>query len=129
MPSKFVRGDAIAGIMIVAVNIVGGIIIGMFAKGMDIGPSAAGLHPADHRGRTGLARSRRLIISTAAGIIVTRTATGTNFSGVSKQFLQKPKAIAAAGACWSFMALVPGLAARPIPGHRGGCCGVAARLA
>jgi flagellar biosynthesis protein FlhA len=51
-----------------------------------------------------------LIISTAAGIIVTRTATSTNYSQeFSKQLLMKPKALMAAGGVMGFMAIIPGL--------------------
>jgi flagellar biosynthesis protein FlhA len=111
--SKFVRGDAIAGIMIVAVNMVGGIIIGTLQRGMDIG-QAAQVFTLLTIGDGLVSQIPALIISTAAGIIVTRTATSTHFSSeVSKQLLQKPKAIAAAAGVLGFMALVPGLPHMP----------------
>ena len=107
--SKFVRGDAIAGIMIVFVNCVGGIIIGCLQKGMDIS-KAAEVFTLLTIGDGLVSQIPALIISTAAGIIVTRTATSTNFSEeVSKQLLMKPKAIGAAGGIMGFMALIPGL--------------------
>jgi flagellar biosynthesis protein FlhA len=107
--SKFVRGDAIAGIMIVVVNLIGGIIIGTLQRGMDIG-QAAEVFTLLTVGDGLVSQIPALIISTAAGIIVTRTATSSNFSAeVSKQLLQKPKAIAAAAGVLGFMALIPGL--------------------
>jgi len=107
--SKFVRGDAIAGIMIVVVNIVGGIIIGVLQKGMDIG-QAAQTFTLLTVGDGLVTQIPALIISTAAGIIVTRTATSTNLSSeISKQLLMKPKALGASAGVMGFMALIPGL--------------------
>ena len=56
--SKFVRGDAIAAILITLINIVGGFAIGIAAKGHDDGRIAATLHDPVHRRRSGLADSR-----------------------------------------------------------------------
>jgi flagellar biosynthesis protein FlhA len=107
--SKFVRGDATAGIMIVFVNIIGGIVIGTLQKGMDIG-TAAQTFTLLTIGDGLVSQIPALIISTAAGIIVTRTATSTNYSQeFSKQLLMKPKALMAAGGVMMFMAIVPGL--------------------
>ncbi len=107
--SKFVRGDAIAGILIVIVNIVGGIVIGTLQKGMEIG-NAAATFTLLTIGDGLVTQIPALIVSTAAGIIVTRTATGGNFSQeVSKQLLMKPKALMAASGVMGFMALIPGL--------------------
>jgi flagellar biosynthesis protein FlhA len=111
--SKFVRGDAIAGIMIVAVNIVGGIIIGTLQKGMDVG-QAAQVFTLLTIGDGLVTQIPALIVSTAAGIIVTRTASGTNFSQeFQKQLLMKPKALGAAAGVMGFMALIPGLPTLP----------------
>ncbi len=107
--SKFVRGDAIAGIMIVIVNLVGGIIIGTLQKGMELG-TAASTFALLTIGDGLVTQIPALIVSTAAGIIVTRTATSTNFSQeVSKQLIMKPKALMAAGGVMGFMAIIPGL--------------------
>ena len=107
--SKFVRGDAIAGIMIVCVNIVGGIVIGTLQKGMDIA-NAAQVFTLLTIGDGLVTQIPALIVSTAAGIIVTRTATSTNFSQeVQKQLLMKPKALGASAGVMGFMALIPGL--------------------
>jgi flagellar biosynthesis protein FlhA len=126
--SKFVRGDAIAGIMIVFVNVIGGIIIGTLQKGMDIG-QAAQTFTLLTIGDGLVTQIPALIISTAAGIIVTRTATSTNFTQeVSKQLLMKPKALGAAGAIMGFMALIPGLPFIPFILLGGGLGTVAYRL-
>jgi flagellar biosynthesis protein FlhA len=107
--SKFVRGDAIAGIMIVFVNMIGGIVIGCLQKGMDIG-HAAEVFTLLTIGDGLVTQIPALIISTAAGIIVTRTASGTNYSQeFGKQLLMQPKAIGAASGILFVMALVPGL--------------------
>jgi flagellar biosynthesis protein FlhA len=107
--SKFVRGDAIAGIMIVFVNVIGGIVIGTLQKGMDIA-DAAQTFTLLTIGDGLVTQIPALIVSTAAGIIVTRTATSTNFSQeFSKQLLMKPKALGAAAGIMGFMALIPGL--------------------
>ncbi len=107
--SKFVRGDAIAGIMIVVVNIVGGIIIGTLQKGMDLA-QAAEVFTLLTVGDGLVSQIPALVISTAAGIIVTRTATSTDFSQeFARQIFMKPKAIGAAAGIMGFMALIPGL--------------------
>src|SRR6185437_14923714 len=107
--SKFVRGDAVASILIVIVNVVGGIIIGTLQKGMDIG-SAASTFTLLTIGDGLVTQIPALIVSTASGIIVTRTATSTNFSQeVSKQLFMKPNALMAAASIMAFLALVPGL--------------------
>lgn len=111
--SKFVRGDAIAGILIVLVNIIGGIIVGAVQKGMSIG-DAAEVFTLLTVGDGLVTQIPALIISTAAGIIVTRTATSTNFSSeVSKQLMMKPNAIGATAGVMGFLALVPGLPTLP----------------
>jgi flagellar biosynthesis protein FlhA len=123
--SKFVRGDAIAGILIVIVNIIGGIIIGTLQKGMDIG-AAAQTFTLLTIGDGLVTQIPALIISTAAGIIVTRTANSTNFSQeFSRQLLMKPKAIGAAGAVMLVMALIPGLPTLPFLVLASGLGGVA----
>ncbi len=105
--SKFVRGDAIAGIMIVIVNVIGGIIIGTLQKGMDVA-TAAEVFTLLTIGDGLVTQVPALIVSTAAGIIVTRTASGTNLGGeFTKQLLMQPKALNAAAGVLGFMALIP----------------------
>ena len=111
--SKFVRGDAIAGILITAVNIVGGIIIGVAQNGMDIA-KAAETFTLLTVGDGLVTQIPALIISTAAGIIVTRSTNDENIgTQVSKQFKVHPKAIYIAAGVLVFFALIPGLPKLP----------------
>lgn len=107
--SKFVRGDAVASILIVVVNVLGGILIGTLQRGMDLG-TAASTFLLLTIGDGLVTQIPALIVSTAAGIIVTRTATSKNFSEeVSRQLFMKPNALFAAAGVMGFMAVVPGL--------------------
>src|SRR5690606_799800 len=111
--SKFVRGDAIAGILIVLVNIVGGILIGTLQKGMDVA-QAAEIFTLLTIGDGLVTQIPALIISTAAGIIVTRTASGTNYSQeFGKQLFMNPKALYASAGVMGFMGVIPGLPLLP----------------
>ncbi len=126
--SKFVRGDAIAGIMIVMVNIVGGIVIGTLQKGMDIA-HAAEVFTLLTVGEGLVTQIPALIISTAAGIIVTRTASGTNYSAeFSKQLFTNPKALLASAGVMGFMGIVPGLPLIPFWALGGGLYGIARKI-
>ncbi len=109
---KFVKGDAIAGIIITVINIVGGLTIGVMQKGLPvalaakkyslltIGDGLVGMIPA-------------ILISTAAGIIVTRVGgdvEGTHLGrDIGGQMTAFPRAIAISGAMLVGMGLVPGL--------------------
>jgi len=107
--SKFVRGDAIAGILIVIVNIIGGIIIGTLQKGLGLA-QAAEIFTLLTIGDGLVSQIPALIISTAAGIIVTRTSTGNNLGEeVSKQISMHHKALYAASGIMLIFSLVPGL--------------------
>ncbi len=111
--SKFVRGDAIAGILITAVNIIGGIIIGVAQNGMDFS-TAAQTFTLLTVGDGLVTQIPALIISTAAGIIVTRSTNDENIgTQVSKQFKVHPKAIYIAAAVLVFFGLIPGLPKLP----------------
>jgi flagellar biosynthesis protein FlhA len=126
--SKFVRGDAIAGILIVIVNIVGGIVIGTLQKGMDIA-HAAEVFTLLTVGDGLVSQIPALIISTAAGIIVTRTASGTNYSQeFGKQLFMNPKALFASAGVMGFMGVVPGLPILPFWAIGGGLYGIARRI-
>ncbi len=107
--SKFVRGDAIAGIMIVFVNIIGGIIIGTIQNGKSLEESAS-IYTLLTVGDGLVTQIPALIISTAAGMIVTRTASGQSLGKeFSVQLLAQPKAVAVSSLVMFVMALVPGL--------------------
>ncbi len=99
--SKFVRGDAIAGIIITLINIVGGFVIGVAQLGMTVGDGLVSQIPA-------------LLISTAAGIIVTRAGTQENLGrDLARQVLVQPRAMILAASILVILALIPGLPTMP----------------
>lgn len=112
--SKFVRGDAIAGIIITLINIVGGLLIGVIQKGLDVSV-AAKYYTMLTIGDGLLSQIPALIISTAAGMIVTRSSGTDNNMGaeVTGQLFANPRAIAIAGGVIGLLALVPGLPTLP----------------
>lgn len=111
--SKFVRGDAIAGILITAINVLGGIIIGVAQAGMDAG-TAAETFTLLTVGDGLVTQVPALIISTAAGILVTRNANDDALGEqVQKQFKVHPKAIYVSAAVLVFFGLIPGLPKLP----------------
>ena len=96
--SKFVRGDAIAGIIITVVNVVGGILIGFFQKDMEI-TQALETYTILSIGDGLVTQVPSIIVSIAAGILVTRSSEeGDLGEYVSKQLIVYPRAIAIAGA-------------------------------
>lgn len=107
--SKFVRGDAVAGILIMLVNIVGGFVIGVWQQGMELS-AALSNYTLLTVGEGLVAQIPALIISTAAGIIVTRSADEKNFGHeISGQMLNYPKAFYVASGVLFAFALIPGL--------------------
>ncbi len=111
--SKFVRGDAIAGIIITVINIVGGLLIGVMQKNLDLA-TAAKYYTMLTIGDGLLAQIPALIISTAAGMIVTRSSSGDNMGAeVTSQLLMNPRAIYITAAVLAILALVPGLPTVP----------------
>ncbi len=112
--SKFVRGDAIAGIIITIINILGGLAIGVIQKGLDVG-TAAQYYTMLTIGDGLLAQIPALVISTAAGIIVTRSSNSEKDVGeeVTGQLFVKPRAVNISGGVLILMGLVPGLPTVP----------------
>jgi flagellar biosynthesis protein FlhA len=111
--SKFVRGDAVAGIMIVLVNVIGGIIIGTVQQGMPIA-DAAQTFVLLTVGDGLVSQIPALIISTAAGLIVTRASSGNNLTEeLGTQLTNHPKAIGIAAGAMAVVALIPGIPAIP----------------
>lgn len=107
--SKFVRGDAIAAIIIMVINIIGGFLIGVLQKGMPIA-DAAKTYTILTIGDGLVAQIPALITSTAAGIIVSRAATEANLGAeVVKQLLVNPKALGTTAGILAFFGLIPGL--------------------
>jgi flagellar biosynthesis protein FlhA len=107
--SKFVRGDAIAGILIVFINMIGGIVIGTLQRGMSLADAAQAFTLLTI-GDGLVTQIPALIVSTAAGIIVTRSG-GQNDLGsdLGKQVFSQPKALYAGAGVMGTMAVMPGL--------------------
>lgn len=111
--SKFVRGDAIAGILITFINILGGILVGVAQGGMSFG-QAAETFTLLTVGDGLVSQVPALIISTAAGIIATRNTSDDNLGAqIGKQFKVHPKAIYIAASFLLVFALIPGLPKLP----------------
>jgi len=111
--SKFVRGDAIAGILITIINIIGGFIIGVLQKGMPIS-EALTTYTLLSVGDGLVSQVPALIIATSAGLLVTRAASSANLgSEMSRQLMSRPKAILIASGILLFFAFMPGLPAIP----------------
>jgi flagellar biosynthesis protein FlhA len=111
--SKFVRGDAIAGIIITLVNIVGGLFIGMFQKGLDLN-TAAHYYTMLTIGDGLVAQIPALIVSTAAGIVVTRNSGDQDMGAdLTRQLFLKWKAVAIVSGILTMLGLVPGLPGYP----------------
>lgn len=112
--SKFVRGDAIAGIIIMLVNVIGGLLIGVLQKGLDFG-TAAQYYTMLTIGDGLVAQIPALIISTAAGIIVTRNSSSDSNMGneLATQLLRSTKAVYVSAAVIFILGLVPGLPKLP----------------
>ena len=107
--SKFVRGDAIAGIIIVLVNIIGGLIIGVMQQGMAIA-DAARTYTLLSIGDGLVTQVPALIVSTAAGMLVTRTTASAELGEeMKKQLFSQPKTIALAAIMLFSFALIPGM--------------------
>src|ERR1700760_1711509 len=107
--SKFVKGDAMAGLLITAINLLGGILIGVVGQKMAFGEAAQ--HFSMLTIGDGLcAQIPALLISVATGILVTRSGDGDNLGNtVAGQILDQRKAPLVAGAVITAFALVPAL--------------------
>ncbi len=107
--SKFVRGDAIAGILILLINIVGGLAIGMGQHGLDMG-TALHNYVLLTIGDGLVAQIPSLLLSTAAAIIVTRVSSSEDMgSQVGKQLVDNPRALGIAAGIIGLLGLIPGM--------------------
>ncbi|WP_297437953.1 flagellar biosynthesis protein FlhA [uncultured Clostridium sp.] len=107
--SKFVKGDAIAGIIVTAINIIAGIVIGVAMLGMDFG-QAASTYVNLTVGDGLVSQIPALLISTASGILVTRSGSSENFGTVlTKQLTAFPVALAIASFLMFALAIVPNM--------------------
>jgi len=107
--SKFVRGDAVAGIIITLVNVIGGLIVGVMQQSMVV-VEAARNYTLLAVGDGLVTQVPALIVSTAAGMLVTRTAAATELGvEIRDQLFVQPKAIALAAGMIFIFALIPGM--------------------
>jgi flagellar biosynthesis protein FlhA len=107
--SKFVKGDAIAAIVIVAINLVGGLAVGVLQKHMSIG-DAITRYSLLTVGDGLVAQIPALLISLSAGLIVTRAATENDLgSDLLRQFTRHKRTLQLAGGAICAVAIVPGL--------------------
>lgn len=109
--SKFVRGDAIAGIIITIINIVVGLIVGVFQHKMSFS-HAAQVYTLLTVGDGLVSQIPAIVISVAAGIVVTRASSDTGLSqDISNQIFLNPKALYICAGLLGLMAVMPGLPA------------------
>ncbi len=107
--SKFVRGDATAGILILVINIVGGLAIGVMSHGMAFG-DAAKVYTLLTIGDGLVAQIPALLLSTAVAIIVTRMSRAQDLGGeLATQLFGQPRSLAVAAALLGVMGLIPGM--------------------
>ncbi len=107
--SKFVRGDAIASVIIILINIVGGLAIGVLEHGMSL-VDAARTFTLLTVGDALVAQIPALIISTAAGIIITRVASSTNLGqDMTDQIFVNPNLVGVVAGILFLLGLIPGL--------------------
>jgi flagellar biosynthesis protein FlhA len=107
--SKFVRGDAIAGIVIIVINILGGFVIGVAQKHMPLS-QAVKTYTLLSIGDGLVTQLPALLISTATGILVTRATSDASFGkDLSSQFLNFPKVLMLAAAILFILGLIPAM--------------------
>src|SRR6476619_3681069 len=107
--SKFVRGDAIAGLLVVFINVIGGMIIGIAQQGLSFA-EAARSYTILTVGDGLVTQIPALIVSTGAGLLVAKAGvSGSADKALLKQLSGYPKALGMSGAVMLFMALLPGI--------------------
>ena len=112
--SKFVKGDAIAALVILAINLVGGFIMGMIRQGMDFA-TALQTYSLLTVGDGLVTQIPALLVSTATGFVVTRAASESNVGqDLAGQLLAQPRVLYIAAGALSVLGLVPGLAHVPL---------------
>ena len=112
--SKFVKGDAIAGIMIIAINIIGGLSVGILQKGQSWG-DALHHYTLLTVGDGIVTQIPSLIIAVAAGIIITRAATDARLGPeLGRQVSAYPKTLVVVALVTLFLAMMPGLPLIPL---------------
>jgi flagellar biosynthesis protein FlhA len=125
--SKFVRGDAIAGLVITMVNIGGGIFVGMAEAGMSLSQAAA-LFTKLTIGDGLVSQVPAFLISLAAGLLVTRSTQRVNLAAeFLQQLFSRPQTLAVAG-CFVGVLVLTNLPTLPLLTIGGGCVGLAIML-
>jgi flagellar biosynthesis protein FlhA len=107
--SKFVRGDAVAGIIIMLINVIGGLVVGMLQHNLDLA-TAAHNYTLLTIGDGLVAQIPALVISTAAGMVVSRVASDDNIGQqLVKQLVASPQLLILTAAIIGAMGLIPGM--------------------
>ncbi|MBR1140613.1 MULTISPECIES: flagellar biosynthesis protein FlhA [Bradyrhizobium] len=123
--SKFVRGDAVAGLLVVFINIIGGIIIGVAQQGMSFG-DAARSYTVLTVGDGLVTQVPALIVSTAAGLLVSKAGvSGAADKALMQQFSGYPQALGLSAAVMLVLALLPGIPTLPFLALGGGAAALA----
>jgi len=118
--SKFVRGDAIAGLLITFINIAAGIIIGVAQQQMSIG-DAANNYTLLTVGDGLVSQIPALVVSTAAGLLVSKAGvSGSANQALAEQFSGYPRALGMTAAVMAIMAMLPGMPVLPFLGLAAG---------
>ncbi|ELY5200126.1 flagellar biosynthesis protein FlhA [Yersinia enterocolitica] len=107
--SKFVRGDAVAGLLIMVINVVGGLLVGVLQHNMAVG-HAAETYTLLTIGDGLVAQIPALVISTAAGVIVTRVSTDQDVGQqMVTQLFNNPRVMVLSAAVLGLLGMVPGM--------------------
>ena len=123
--NKFVRGDAIAGILITFINFVGGIIIGLVQKDMSLA-QAVHTYTILTIGDGLVTQIPALLVSTSAGLLVTKSGVhGSADKAIFEQLGKHPRALAISGGLLLFMAIMPGMPFIPFTAASAICLGSA----
>ncbi|GJL84343.1 MAG: flagellar biosynthesis protein FlhA [Micavibrio sp.] len=111
--AKFVRGDAIAGLLIVFVNVIGGIIIGTVSQGMTLGEAASN-YTILTIGDGLVSQIPALVVSVSAGLLVSKAGIeGSADQALFEQFARYPRAMAMSSGMMIVMGLIPAIPAAP----------------
>ena len=126
--SKFVRGDAIAGLLVTFINVIGGIVIGVAQMGMSFG-NAAQTYTLLTVGDGLVSQIPALIVSTAAGLLVSKAGVkGAADKALGDQLASYPKALGMSAAVMLMIALLPGIPMLPFLALAAGAAYMARRL-
>jgi flagellar biosynthesis protein FlhA len=123
--SKFVRGDAIAGLLVVMINVMGGMVIGIMQEGLGFA-EAARTYTLLTVGDGLVTQVPALIVSTAAGLLVSKAGiSGAADKALLSQFSGYPKALGMSGAVMLLMGMLPGIPMLPFLALGGGAASLA----